>query len=767
MADNNPSNPYEYWAAQVDSSKLASSVVQRIKSYRTRLVEIGLVSRMRRSWNAYNGFGPNADKDSSGVLEGGRTGELFDITLNHYSSLATQVTTLTTSAKPSVKAIAANSDFESLGQAQFAEALNDYYDRELAVSTREHEATLAMVLLGESHIVLDWDPFAGKPYATNEVGQTVTTGDVSIATLTPFDVARDTDLQDVDTANWIAFRRKVNKWELAAQYPERRQDILDYSLDLRNDTDSGYEPIGSSGAFQLDFRIQPKNSDDNDSDSVYLWEFRHRPTKALPKGRLIKFISDECVLFDTVKEETEVRPVLTGTEDSPATEEVKVVRDYGYPFGDSLFVYSAAAERVVGGVEGHTPFFDLLSLQELVDFNAGIIASAIRAGGLQNYLVPEGMSLNKQKLGGGLNVIYYKGGVQPPAAISLLDIKPEVPKFIEAMIGTMRQRVSMNEVTTGDIQRQMPAQAMALLRAQSVEFHSRLQASYEMLIQRSRTGILKMLQIFAEAERVAEVAGKGNQWALREFKKQDISGFSRFVVEPVNPALKTLSGKVGFAQTLLEGGMVKTPEQMLQLYTTGRLEPLNKNAADRQASLERAKEMLMEGIGIAPYQVDPATRDIMRAPNGVPMLMDDGQPHLRLNIRQPLWAYIDAFSAILDLPGASDDPKLVVEVNRAIEYCSDLWKAQPAYQTVLLGGRPHPENMQMGPPPMPPNSGPNQAPNQSEAPPEVREDISRAEGSTGGTNEVPVRLPTPPSVPRGSDSGLERASARDPAVRPQ
>lgn len=763
-----------YWATEVKSDDVVREVVERIKSYRRDMLQTGLAHKIHRSWSAYNGYGPGADRDSSSVQEAGETGEMFNITVNHYGALVTQVVTLTTSLKPAVKAIATNTDSESLDQAQFAEALNDYYDRELSVSDREYDATLAMVLLGESHIAVDWDTSLGEPYITDENGRIVKTGDVRVSTLTPFDVARDTELQDVEAATWVAYRRKMNKWELIAKYPSKKAEILAATSGYAYDgVSADFEPIGSPGFFSLDFR-KVNSSDDGVTDSIYMWEFRHKPTDALEKGRLIRFISPECVLFDTVEEAQIEQPVI---DENGAIIDVEVrteIQDHGYPYGNDLFVYSAAPERVVGGVEGHTSFFDLLSLQQLVDFNASIIASAIRSGGLQNFFIPKGQSLIPDDIAGGLKVIYYEGGGPAPTAQSLLDIKPEVSKFIEAMIGSMRQRVSLNEVTTGDIQRQMPAQAMALLRAQSVEFHSRLQASYERLVQRNRTGIIKMLQLFADAERVGLIAGKSNNYAKKPFKKKDIVGFDRFIIEPVNPAMKTMAGKVGFAQMLVENGLVKEPDQYLQLFSTGRLEPMDKPAAAERSRIEKDKELLGKGIGLPPFQLDPNGMPILDPAIGVPLLAEDGQEHVKPLMTDNLSLALREYRSVLQVPGARNNPKVLTAVMDVINYCMALWKAQPPALAMISGGEAFPQPATMmppsgmpgagmtgTPPPTPPSGSP---PPGIDIPPELKKMMEQQQGLTSGAPGGPqVRLPSPPKL-KNADKALEETAQTDPIL---
>jgi len=719
----NVSKPDVYWASEVDSEVCAAAAWRRIERYRDALRTSGLSARIRKSRSAYLGYGPRGDVDSSRLTAGGEEGEALDLNVNQYAAMVTQAVALTTNNKPAVKAIASNSDFESLGQAQFAEALNDYYERELAVSDREYEATLAMVLFGEAWIIEDWDASAGQQYMPDENG-VVMLGDVRVYAMGPFDVAHDPEAQDVEALTWVCWRRRVNKWDLAARYPNKRDDILSETLQSRDGAADGVN----------DFDFAYRSGEAAESDTVWLWELRHVPTPALPRGRLLRFLSDKVVLSDTV------RAAEGGVE------------DLGYPYRGQLFAFSAAPERMPGTAHGHTAFFDLLSLQEGVDLSASIMASAINAGGLQNLYVPRGSNITANKLTGALNVIEYDGNLKPEAQ-SNLALQPEVEKFAQSMLDWMQRRVSLNEVVTGNPSAGMPAQAMALLRAQAIEFHSRLQSAYERLVQRTRTGILKLLQQYANEERVALVAGKSNTWALKTFKSDTIAGFDRFVCEPVNPALKTMAGKVSFAQPLLEGGMI-TPQQYLQLFTTGRLEPVLKFSADNQARIEREKEMLLQGIGLPPAKVDPMTgQPVVDPMTNIPEFADDGGTYIRPLISDTFWSAIPEYLSVLAMPEVRQNPNVVNAVLNLVDYCMKLWKVQPPAMTAVLRGVAFPEPMGPGSPTVQPPMG-TSAP----APSSPQQDANVPQGGPD------TKMPNPPKLKIGDDNLRAKAEASPPTA---
>lgn len=754
----------QYWAGQADSKKLASSVVARIKAYRENMRQTGLSTRIRKSWAALMGYGPRSDSDASRITSTGDIGELLNINVNEYAGLMNQVITLTTGNKPAVKAIAANSDFKSLGQAAFAESLNDYYDTEFQVSDREYSTAMSMVALGEGHIAIDWDASVGQPFTVTESGKVVRSGDVREYTCTPFDIAREPHLQDIESQTWVAFRRKVSKWELIALYPDQKDAILAHCLKFNDSYNDGIDGQAFTGdEFSLDFR--QKNPTQNlTSDMVFLWEFRHKPTAALPNGRLVKFLGDDCVLFDTVETipgglRGMGSPDQFGYESQVWMPEEVV--DHGYPFGDQLFFISGAPERTLGGIDGKTSFFDLMSLQEGVDLTNSIMGSAINAGGLQNLFVPRGSNITASKLSGALNVIEYDGD-QVPIAKDNVSINPAVPAWFQSLVSSMQRRVALNEVTTGDMQRAMPAQAMALLRAQAIEFHSRLQAAYENLIQRNRTGILKMLQLFADADRVALIAGKDNMWAMESFKSQDLKDFDRFVIEPINPMMKTLAGKVSFALPLLEKGII-SPEQYLQLGNTGRLEPIDKYATDNQARRQREKEKMLKGIGLPPVKMAPQMTPT--GPQMMPVINNDGIPELDASdgkdyvvplITDPFWLDIPDYARLLEQPGIRAEPAVLNAINEVIHRCVMLWSKQPLALTLLLKGMPYPREQMMGPPPEgAAPGGPPAATMQNTPPVDAQKTNSLPAGAP------PVRQPKPPKL-RMADPQLQQVAEENP-----
>ncbi len=717
-----------YWAAETDSTKAVDGVLERIRRYREWLRITGRLERMKRNWRAYAGYGPNGDKNSAATRFAGERGELLSVNVNQFATLANQTVVLTTSSKPAMKAIAGNADFSSQAQCQLTDAILDAYDRELSLDELEVQATKDMVLASETWGVLEWDVNAGQAFSVDENNQEVRNGDAVVRILTPFDVAYDTKLLDERQRKWVAYRYHASRWDLAAQHPSLADK-------LSGQTQSEPDTIFDS-AFEWREESWAPRPVEGDEDVVTVWEFRHVPTPALPKGRIIRFVSSACVLFDTVEQKPD------GT-----------VADYGYPFKGELFAYQAFPERQTGSKEPHTSFFDTLSMQEGLDLGATILASSVNAGGLQNLMVPATANVAVDQQPGGLNIIKYEGAVAPDWGPQL-NISPAVMEWADRCVSWMRQRVGSNDVVSGQTTKGMPAQLAALLRAEAVEFHSSLARGYERFVQRLRTGLVKLLQKYATSQRTSMIVGKANSWAIREWSAADIKDVESVQVEPVNPVMKTYAGRISLAESMLDRGItIGSPAsaQFVALVTTGRMEPLLSDESDNMKRIQQTKEMLMRGVGLPP---------IMTGPNGMPVVDASGLPQfakVQGEFVRPLrydTHHIDLkeWRSVLSMPFVRENEAVVNAVHGVIQYQRQLWASLDMDELAALNIPPLPsQQMMLGgtPPPTPGETTgtPPPAPGETSDSGPQPSDIVADATPDAATQASAIKQPQPPPNP--------------------
>lgn len=627
-----------YWAAEPNSERAAANAIERIKRYREWLKTTDRESRMRRGWSTMYGRSPDGSGDTSRTSASGDQGEYVETTLNNYATLVTQVTVRTTANKPGFKAIATNADSASMEQASFAQGLLEYYSNTHAIADRDWEMVEIGNITSEGWEIFGWDSTAGKNLTDFSDEGAVREGEVEVHATTPFRVAYDPDSESIDRLKWGAFKRRYNRFDLAKAAEERgnvelANKLRDFSEAKREEDDE-----------DLDLKMKLETTT---SDLIWVWELRHLHTPALPNGRLLRFVNAEMVLLDSLE-----------------TLEDGSVKDHGYPYDpDQLHMHRYCPATVVGSIAGHAPSFDLLGLQELKDTVATQAATAANAGGITNLWTQTGDKPTVSSVAGAMNFLQSK---VKPEVLKGVELSPQIPEFDRMLDQNMQARMGESDVSMGNVPKGMPGNLAALLEAKTVQYNSRGQASYAHVLERSRTGLLKLLKRFANSKRVAVLGGIAKGFEHKTWTAADLSGVDRFVVEAVSPLNQTYAGKCEAAKEMLANNLI-TKEEYLLVRETGRLEPTFEGPASMEMGIRKEKQMLTQGIGLAPIDVNASMEASATAGKPMPVFKDDGQPHIRPLIYDKHWLHIIEDLGAVASPAARDDGKISTAVMGVVE----------------------------------------------------------------------------------------------------
>ena len=681
-------NPDTYWAAD-ETKECITAVMERRREYRDWLMRTGRIGRMQRSLRAYYGYTPMGDGDTSTILASGEQGEIADLACNHFAALVRQALVLITSDKAAFKAVAGNSDYKSLAQSALADGLLEHYDRRLHVSDIEGAAAFRALLMGEGYVSVTWDTEAGETYAVDpDSGRAIREGDLLFRTFSPLDVAYDVTATQGERP-WMLLETRRNKWDLVAQYPEKKDGIL--SAQLERD---GYDWM----LWTLD---RPKASD----DVVRVYELYVPPSPAVPDGRLVAFLDADTFLFD-----------------GPL------------PY-DGVPVYGMMPDETIGVASGHTSTFDLLGLQQALDMTSTIATTNLQAGGVVNFWAPSANDLNVRQISGGMNFI---NSPVKPEALNGVAMSPEVGRWANQYVAWMQAISGINSAVRGDPDKGMPAQAMAFLQAQAIQFHSGLQKGFQRLREQVRTANIELLKRYANTKRVALISGKATGYMRREFTSDDLQGIDRVTVEAINPALRTMAGRKAIADELLQRGMLQTPQQYILLLTTGKLEPLYEGEEANLLRIRRNKELLQDGFGLPPVAIGPDGVPMVDPVTGLAQFADDGKQHVRPLKTDTHWLDIPEYLAVLAMPDARERPEVVQAVTGVVEYQLALWRSMDPALVAVLTGPPAP--MPAAPAMPPPVAGTENAPVPG---------ITPIAGAPPAETRPSINLPRLPSVPGG------------------
>lgn len=688
------------------------------------------------------GRAPDGAGDTSRTGSSGEQGEYVDVTLNNFATLVTQVTVRTTSNKPAFKAIPTNADAQSMEQAAFGQGLLEHYSNTHSIADRDWEMVETGNVMQEGWEIFGWDTTAGKNLTDFHDGPALNEGEIEVHSSTPFRVAYDPKAESIDKLKWVAFKRRFNRFDLASSIKERYPKAAEKLLEMGDDS---LEQEWTDGEDDLDLTRENGLSATSD-DLVWVWEFRHLPTPASPNGRLLRFVTAECVVFDSFE-----------TSDG---EGEKVITDHGYPYdATELHAHRYCPATVIGSIAGHAPSSDLLGLQELRDTVATQAATAANAGGITNMWNKTGDKVTLTSIAGGMNLLQ---SAVKPEILEGPELSAQIPAFDMMLKQNMQERLGESDVSMGTVPKGMPGNLAALLEAKTVQYNSRGQASYAHVLERSRTGMLKLLKRFAKSKRIAVLGGVANGYEYKAWTAEDLDGVDRFIVEAVSPLNQTYAGKVDAAHELLAQGMV-TKEEYLAVRETGRLEPAFEGSVAMEMGVRKEKQMLIKGIGLAPLDEKASTLASLK--NGgkpVPVFMDDGQPHIRPLIYDKHWLHILEDLGAIASPNARDDGKIstavmavVEERVRLMKQVSPIMMAVLGYPEAVMAAIQMEQNPMMGMMPTDATQPPKPGASSPTEPPKSPEQTGLPPGAPRITAAKPAKPPADPLTGNQAPSPVE------------
>jgi len=553
----------KYFASQ-ESRQTAENILHKANVWYNELYNNGYLSKVREMWMAYHGAYYTSVNGAHRIVFGGEQGELTHLAVNHLRNIAQHILQMITANRPSFQARATNSDYKSLVQTKLANQLLDYYMREKRVERHLHQAVEYAIVLGSGYLKIDWNATSGEIYDTNdETGTPIYEGDAEFCVLSPYDVVFDTT-KESSNHDWVVCRSFKNKFDFAAKYPEFEDKIK--GLQTKSDL--------------FKFRMEMYAYDETADVAVY--EFYHKKTESMPDGRYMLFLDKDIVLLDTAL------PYRT------------------------LPVHRISPSDILGTPYGYTPMFDLLPIQDAVNSLYSTVFTNQHALGVQNIYVPRGADVSMRSLSGGLNIIEGNAGAGKPESMNLTNTPREVFDFLQMLESKMETISGVNSVARGSPEASLKTgAALALVQSMALQFISGLQQQYIELVEDVGTGLVNMLKDFAAVPRIAMIAGKANRsYIATEFTGDDLSQVNRVIVDMGNPISRTTAGKMEMASQLIQYGIVKTPEQYMNVLVTGQLDTITDDVQKELLLIEDENERLSSGEQVMALAIDEHIKHI-------------------------------------------------------------------------------------------------------------------------------------------------------------
>lgn len=549
----------ETYFANLPTSQCANELWYRIESYYNEARRTGRMALYRNSYtNFYMGWIYRASMYKSGEM-----GELTRSFWNHERDILLRLKTFTTQNKIAFRAQVLNSNAKSAQIVEFANGLADRYSQgtEYDLDSKGKQAVEDCLVFAQSAICGVWNKFKGDPLVQDTTtGQMLNDGDMDYFNVTPMDDIFNTSHQNRDQIQWRCIRRWVNKYDLAAMYPDRAGQVS-----MLNDTEASY-------GTKLVSLIH------HDNETVPVFYFFHAKTPAVPKGRLMILADVTCIFEDGPLDQGEGKK--------------------GY---DHIPVYDMIVNTMNGSPFGYSVAFDLIPLQQTLNELVSAVTTNNINFAIQCVMAAKGANIHYQSLATGMSFIEWDPKVGPiggkPEALNLLASKPETYQFIDKIIQNMEQLGGLNSLERGQPDQDITSgQYAALVSVLSVMSKSGLQKAYARLMETCMTGTVKTLKKNMVGKKIAKIVGVTSEPYLKEFTSADLNDIDSITVELVNPMIQTPAGKMQMADSLMKTGLIKDPQEYIGVFTDGDLPTLYHRQETQLRLVKQENEALMKGV---------------------------------------------------------------------------------------------------------------------------------------------------------------------------
>ncbi len=446
--------------------------------------------------------------DSSQVF-GGVQSELIKYFTPKSRTLMRQLVSLITKQRMTYQAMAMTSGQDVINDVKLANSLIDQIIQNERLDIKGEELVENALIMGSGFLKTSWRTDRGEPYTVNGKGNIIYTGGVEMSVVSVFDMYYDIDIPHWDQMDWAECRTIKNRWDLIAQHPEIKDDLLNLP--------SLYDVRGPNYWFD---RSQ------NNDDLVSIYEMYAKPSPALPKGRMIVYGDENTVLYDGENK-------------------------YG-----CIPIEPMIPEKVMNTGFGYPKFTDIAASQEQYDNCLSAIATNNAQFAVQSVTVPRGANINVQELNGMRFVSFSPqqgvSGGGKPEPMQMTQSSPETYKFIDILSNIMSEISGVHPALSGNLSAGATSGvAIATLTANAMEFINSIAKTYHICMEKSMLHAVNCYKKFSKLPQEITSYGKNNQAYRKKITGEDFKNINGIRVIVSNPLMQTIAGRLEIAEKMM------------------------------------------------------------------------------------------------------------------------------------------------------------------------------------------------------------------------
>lgn len=432
-------------------------------------------------------------------------------------------------------------------------------------------------------------------------GQVHYQGDVVCNRVASWNAFCDESSASWDSSPWVSARIAVDRFDLVAQYPEHRAEILE----------AAQLPVMSPNGNAITQQPDPAK--------VLCHYFFHRRTPGCPAGLQVVALSATCVL--------EFQPLEACYFTPP--------------------IHQFRGGTLKGSPRGYTDFWEAMAAQALATNIQSSIATNIVAFAKQMISAETGTNLDIDQIGNGPFVQYRPKGSPAPQPMTFHLPSDGAFKHLDALRSDQRMILGLNDVAMGEAPTGTPnAQAWALLATAGVTANSGGQRDYVNAVRAVGQSILAIWKEKVSYQRKTSVVGVHGAAVPKQEKwdRTTLEPLGDVTVEIANPLAQTAAGRLQLEELYAKRGFVQVPEQLEMLVSTGTLQPLTQVLRDELIYIAWENEQILKGI-CPPVMITDSQQMHIREHKGTtfsaearetPAIIEAANKHIQMHVEQAL-----------------------------------------------------------------------------------------------------------------------------------
>lgn len=408
-----------------------------------------------------------------------------------------------------------------------------------------------------------WDTSSGPIWARKGPNSAIFTGGTKVELHDLHETCFNWGMSDEKSLQHWTVKRRMNRWDLIAEFPEMTDQIKNLPT-VRSE--------------RMIFPVFNHLAVMDDEDHVLIREFYHRPSPALPQGRMLIYGDQNTVFYDDVNPYEGIPAVLFRFQPLDNTL-------LGYPLMSSM-----------------------LPAQQMLDHEVSVISTNHSAFGTQSVLVPKGSDISVEDIKEGASFISYTpqnaDGGGEPKPLQLTSTPAEFFTFIQSLNGMMDELSMINSTLRGAPPANVTSGAMAAtLAAQALEFISSDTKGLTLGIERLMMMSIENYKRFADIQQVIDVVGEGNISSIERFKGESLQAIKKVKVRQGNPMMNTISGRLQLAESilpLLQSGNYAAVQKYFSIIEGAPVETLFDVETSENSAVQQEIESLQRGENVFP-----------------------------------------------------------------------------------------------------------------------------------------------------------------------